>query len=104
MLRIKLTRSTIGNTKRNRLTVAALGLRKMQQVVELPDTPSVRGMIHKVKHMLTVEVVEGTEKAAKPTKAPKAPKAETPVAEVATTEDKPKAKRTTKKEASEDKE
>jgi len=60
MLRIKLVKSLIGNNPRNRATVAALGLRKMQQVVEHEDTPSIRGMIHHVKHMLVVEeVVDG---------------------------------------------
>lgn len=59
MLRIKLVKSPIGNNWRNRRTVAALGLRKVHQVVEQPDNPSVRGMIHHVQHMVTVEVVEG---------------------------------------------
>ena len=58
MLRIKLVKSPIGNTASNRATVKALGLRKMQQVVEKEDTPSIRGMIHKVKHMLLVEEVD----------------------------------------------
>lgn len=59
MLRIKLVKSPIGNTSRNRKTVAALGLRKVQQVVEMPDNGSVRGMIHHVQHLVTFEVVEG---------------------------------------------
>ena len=62
MLRVKLVRSPIGNTKRNRATVTALGLRKMHQSVTLPDNESVRGMIFRVKHMLAVEVVEGEER------------------------------------------
>ena len=62
MLRIKLVKSPIGNNWRNRRTVAALGLRKVHQVVEQPDNPSVRGMIHHVQHMVTVEVVEGEPK------------------------------------------
>ena len=71
MLRIKLVKSPIGNNLRNRRTVAALGLRKVHQVVEQPDNPSIRGMIHHVQHMVTFEVVEGevqskaTKKAAK---------------------------------------
>jgi len=56
MLRIKLVRSPIGNTARNRATVKALGLRKMHQTVEHNDSPSIRGMIHSVKHLLQVEV------------------------------------------------
>jgi large subunit ribosomal protein L30 len=67
MLRIKLVRSPIGHNWRNRRTIAALGLRKVHQVVEQPDNPSVRGMIHHVQSMVTVEVVEGepTAKASK---------------------------------------
>jgi large subunit ribosomal protein L30 len=89
MLRIKLVKSPIGNTASNRKTVASLGLRKMQQTVELPDNPSVRGMIHKVKHMLLVEEVAGESKA-KPAKTTK--KVEAPVA----VEETPKPKRTKK--------
>ncbi|MFN7172493.1 MAG: 50S ribosomal protein L30 [Fimbriimonadaceae bacterium] len=57
-LRVKLVRSKIGNNARNNRVVAALGLRKMNQVVEHNDTPEIRGMIHKVKHMLEVEEVK----------------------------------------------
>jgi large subunit ribosomal protein L30 len=57
MLRIKLVKSPIGNNPRNRATVQALGLRKISQVVEKEDTPSIRGMIHAVKHMLVVDVI-----------------------------------------------
>jgi len=59
MLRIKLVKSTIGCEKRNRATVAALGLRKLNQAVELPDSPSVRGMVRHVARLLAVEVIEG---------------------------------------------
>lgn len=59
MLRIKLTKSPIANTPKNRATVRALGLRKVNQVVQMPDNAAIRGMIHRVKHLLTVEVVEG---------------------------------------------
>jgi large subunit ribosomal protein L30 len=58
LLRIKLVRSTIGNKQDQRDTVRTLGLRKMHQVVELPDTPVTRGMINKVIHLLKVEEVE----------------------------------------------
>jgi large subunit ribosomal protein L30 len=60
MLRIKLVRSPIAAPKRLRATITALGLRKVQQEKELPDTPSVRGMIFKVKEMLEITVPEGT--------------------------------------------
>jgi large subunit ribosomal protein L30 len=61
MLKIKLVKSPIGNNPRNRATVVALGLRKIGQVVEQPDNLSIRGMIHKISHMLVVEVPEGAE-------------------------------------------
>lgn len=88
MLRIKLVKSVIGNTPRNRATVKALGLTKTQQTVEHEDNPVIRGMVHHVKHLLEVQVVDGTPKksnrpnkhrrtvAAKPT-APR-PRAQTP--------------------------
>ncbi len=56
-MKVKLTRSPIGNPKDQKATVAALGLRKMGAVALLPDNDSVRGMIFKVKHL--VEVTEG---------------------------------------------
>lgn len=58
MLRIKLVRSLIGNTQKHRDIIRTLGLRKINQVVERPDTPSVRGMLLYVAHMVTVEEVE----------------------------------------------
>jgi large subunit ribosomal protein L30 len=58
MLRIKLVRSLIGNTHRHRDIIRTLGLKKINQVVEKPDTPSVRGMLLLVNHMVTVEEVE----------------------------------------------
>lgn len=59
MLRIKLVRSLAGHNWRNRATIAALGLRKMHQTIEKVDTPSVRGMILKVRNMLLVETLDG---------------------------------------------
>lgn len=64
MLRIKLVKSLIGNNKRNRSIVAALGLKKMHHSVDHKDTPQIRGMIHRVKHML--EVTSITDAEAKP--------------------------------------
>jgi large subunit ribosomal protein L30 len=55
LLRIQLVRSPIGFNARQRDTVRSLGLRRMHQVVERPDTPIVRGMIFKVRHLLKVE-------------------------------------------------
>lgn len=93
MLRIKLIKSPIGNNWRNRRTVIALGLRKVHQVVEQPDNPSIRGMIQHVRHMLSVEVVEGevAKKSPKVTKEPKAAKPAKP-AKATPDEAKPKAK------------
>jgi large subunit ribosomal protein L30 len=54
-IRITLVRSTIGKPKDQETTVRSLGLRKLHQSVELPDTPSVRGMVNKVRHLLSVE-------------------------------------------------
>ena len=53
-MKVKLTRSPIGNPKDQKATVAALGLRKMGAVAQLPDNDSVRGMVFKVKHLVTV--------------------------------------------------
>lgn len=55
MLRIKLVKSTIAHNPRIRATVVALGLRKLHQVIEKEDTPSIRGMVHHVKELLIVE-------------------------------------------------
>jgi large subunit ribosomal protein L30 len=46
-------------------TVKSLGLRKLNQVVEHQDTPSIRGMIFKVQHLVTVEEVNATQENAK---------------------------------------
>jgi len=56
-LRIQLVRSPIGYRQTQRDTVRGLGLRKMQQVVERPDTPAIRGMVFKVRHLLKVEEI-----------------------------------------------
>lgn len=78
MLRIKLVKSIIGQTAQNRKIVASLGLRKMHQTVEHQDTPTIRGMVHKVKHMLIVEAVVPVA-AEKPAEKPKrAKKTESP--------------------------
>jgi large subunit ribosomal protein L30 len=55
-VKIKQVVSFIGSTDDIRQAVRGLGLRRMHQVVEREDTPSIRGMIHKVRHL--VEVVE----------------------------------------------
>ncbi len=55
-IKIQQVVSFIGSTDDIRQAVRGLGLRRMHQVVEREDTPSIRGMIHKVRHL--VEVVE----------------------------------------------
>jgi large subunit ribosomal protein L30 len=54
LIKIKLTKSPIGAKPSHRKTVEALGLRKMQSTVCLPDTPQTRGAVRKVKHLVTV--------------------------------------------------
>lgn len=55
IIRITLVRSPIGYSKRQKATVQALGLRRMNQTVEQVDTPVLRGMIAKVSHLVLVE-------------------------------------------------
>ncbi|PKR81216.1 50S ribosomal protein L30 [Brumimicrobium salinarum] len=55
-IKIKLVRSAINRTQRQKDTVKALGLRKMNHVIEKEATPQVLGMVAKVQHL--VEVVE----------------------------------------------
>ena len=54
-LKITLVRSTIGTSPKQRKVVEALGLKKTNKSVELPDNPQVRGAVEKVKHLLKVE-------------------------------------------------
>jgi large subunit ribosomal protein L30 len=56
-LKITLVRSTIGQKPKIRATVDSLGLRKIRQSVERPDTPDVRGMVFRAKHLLDVEEI-----------------------------------------------
>ena len=53
-LKIKWIRSFIGCTDDMRQTIRGLGFRRMNQVLERPDTPAIRGMIHKVRHLVEV--------------------------------------------------
>jgi large subunit ribosomal protein L30 len=55
MVRVTLVRSPIGYSKRQKDTVRSLGLRKMNQTVEHLDTPVLRGMIAKVRHLVLVD-------------------------------------------------
>jgi large subunit ribosomal protein L30 len=57
-LRVTLVKSPIGYNKRQKATVQALGLGKMNSSAIHEDTPPVRGMIHKIIHLLKVEEIE----------------------------------------------
>lgn len=54
-LKVTLVKSAIGYSERHKATVKALGFRKLNQTVVLPDTPSVRGMLYKVNHLVKIE-------------------------------------------------
>ena len=56
-LRIKQVRSSIGRPARQKRTLQALGLRKMNHSREVVATPQVLGMIDKVKHLVAVEEI-----------------------------------------------
>ena len=55
MVKVTLRRSTIGAKPKTRATVEGLGLRKINYTVEHVDSPSLRGMLHKVSHLVEVE-------------------------------------------------
>ncbi|MCY0876099.1 MAG: 50S ribosomal protein L30 [Firmicutes bacterium] len=57
-LEIKLVRSLIGRKEDQRETVKSLGLRKLHQSVTRPDSPSLRGMLSKVAHLVEVKEVQ----------------------------------------------
>ncbi len=54
-LEITLTKSVIGSKPTQRKTVQALGLRKLNQMVEHQDNVAIRGMINRVNHLVTVK-------------------------------------------------
>jgi large subunit ribosomal protein L30 len=56
-VKITLRKSVIGRPEKHRRTVQSLGLRKLNRTVVLKNTPWVRGMIHKISHLLEVEDV-----------------------------------------------
>ncbi|MDR2504831.1 MAG: 50S ribosomal protein L30 [Oscillospiraceae bacterium] len=58
-LKITLVKSPIACLKKHILTVEALGLKKIHQSVIQPDNDAIRGMVFTVRHMVTVEEVEG---------------------------------------------
>jgi large subunit ribosomal protein L30 len=54
-LKITLVKSTIGFNEKQAKVVESLGLRRIRHTVTLPDSPAVRGMLLKVRHLVTVE-------------------------------------------------
>ena len=60
MTKLKITqvRSRIGSTKRQKRTLDALGLRKMNASVEVKGTPQVLGMVTKVRHLVSVKEIK----------------------------------------------
>ena len=54
-LRITLVKSTIGAIPKHRKTVEALGLRKLNKTVEMPDNAATRGQIQQIRHLVKVE-------------------------------------------------
>ena len=58
-LRIRQIRSASGMEASQKATVKALGIRRLHQIVEHTDTPQIRGMIFKIRHLLEVEEAKG---------------------------------------------
>ena len=58
-LRITLRRSVIGHPKDQKETARILGLTRMNRAVVRPDTPSIRGMVGKLHHLVAVEEIDG---------------------------------------------
>ena len=53
-VRVKQVKSGIGFDRKQRATLRGLGLKRMEQVVEVEDTPAIRGMINRVTHLVRV--------------------------------------------------
>ncbi|HEY8741326.1 MAG TPA: 50S ribosomal protein L30 [Candidatus Dormibacteraeota bacterium] len=62
-VRVTYTKSAIGYARDQKATVVALGLKKLNQTVEHVDTPQLRGMVFKVKHLVTLDEPGPEEKA-----------------------------------------
>ncbi len=58
-LKITLVRSVIGRPPDQARTVRSLGLRRLHHSVVRPDQPAIRGMVHKIQHLVNVEEVAG---------------------------------------------
>jgi len=55
MIRARQVKSGIGYAEDQKVTLRGLGFRRMNQVVELEDTPAIRGMVNKVRHLVRIE-------------------------------------------------
>ena len=54
-LKVTQVRSTIGFNRKQRDVIRSLGLRRIRHTIEVPDTPEMRGIIQKIRHLVTVE-------------------------------------------------
>ena len=57
-LKVTQVRSYIGNKENQRQTLRSLGLKRMHDVVVKEDRPEIRGMVHTVRHLVTVEEID----------------------------------------------
>lgn len=57
VLKVTLVKSMVGRPEKHRKVLRGMGLAKLNRTVELVDTPSVRGMINKVSHMVKMEEI-----------------------------------------------
>lgn len=55
IVRVTLVRSAVGYSKEHKATVKALGFKRLHQIVEHVDSPTLRGMLYKVAHLVVVE-------------------------------------------------
>ncbi len=60
-LQVTWSKSAIGYNKRQKATLAALGLHKLGQTVEHSDTPAIRGMVAKVNHLVQIQESNSTD-------------------------------------------
>jgi large subunit ribosomal protein L30 len=55
VIQVRQIKSGIGFSKDQKATLRGLGFRRLNQVVELEDTPAIRGMVNKVRHLVRIE-------------------------------------------------
>jgi len=64
-LKLTWTKSCIGRPQGQRRVIESLGLKRLNHTVTLGDTPTIRGMVNKVQHLLAIEQIEETKKPAR---------------------------------------